>query len=242
MEYKTIKKRFFSSAKENAWLNVLGQKGYLLVTRTENSYTFDLTQRCLYYSVEWLDQSPECEESAAYIASYKEKGVELAATYSLWAYFVSLRPIELSCEAKHRISVRYRNTAFWLCLFDLITTILIGYHLSIRPFLEANSVVPQAPVLETSSNLFMQLAYRLWYGAEKIFYFYSSFCTGIFGKTKAALTLGVLIPLALILSVLCALWIREWIRNKPAKDIQNKEEQQNVCEESETSGKTENNS
>lgn len=240
MEFKTIKKRFFASAKECAWLNELGQNGYLLVGRTENSYTFELTQRVLYYSVEWLDRAPECEESQLYIADCKNNGIELAATYSLWAYFVSAEPIVMSDEAKKRVAVRYRNTALWLCLADLVTAILIGYHLSIRPFLEANSVVPEAPVLESSSNVFLQLVYRLWYGAEKIFYYFAEFCTGIFGNTKAALTLGILIPLAVVLSVLSALWIREWVRNLPPKTKLTEEEKAHVCQESEASGKTEN--
>lgn len=241
MDFKTIKKRFFSSAKECDWLCELGQKGYLLVAKTENAYTFELTQRALYYSVEWLDQSPECEESLDYFKSRKENGVELATTYSLWAYFVSAKPIETSDEAKQRIAIRYRNTAFWLCLADLVTAVLIGYHLSIRPFLESNSVVPESPVLETSSNHFMQLLYRLWFGAEKIFYFYTDLCTGIFGNTKAAFTLGILIPLAIVLSVLSALWIREWRRNAPPKNKNTEEDMQNVCQEPEASGKAEDN-
>ncbi len=213
----------------------------MLIARTENSYTFELTQRELYYSVEWLDCAPECEEAQVFINAYKSGGVELATTYSLWAYFVSQNPIELSAEAQARVAVRYRNTALWLGIADIITAILIGYHLSIRPFLTANSVVPEAPVLETSSNMFLQLLYRLWYGAEKIFYFYTDLCTNVFGNTKASFALGILIPLAVILSVLCALWTREWIRNIPPKNNQTEEEEQNVCQESETSGKTESN-
>lgn len=240
MEFQTIKKRFFSSIKECAWLNSLGQKGYSLVARTENSYTFAMKQHAVYYSVEWLDCSPECEESLAYIDSKNKDGIELAATYSLWAYFVSQQPISLARDAQTKIANRYRNAAIWLCVANLISAILTGYQLSIRPFLEANSVVPKAPVLETSENIILQLAYRLWYGAEKILYYYTRICSNIFGDTKAALALGILVPLCIVLSVLCALWIGEWIKNIPPKENTGKEDELHVCQESETSGKTEN--
>jgi len=240
LEYKTIKKRFFSSAKECKWLNVLGEQGYLLISRTENVYTFELTSRKIFYSVEWLDCAPSCEEATAYIESYRLKGVSLATTYSLWAYFTSDQPIIPDDAACKRTAVRYRNTALWLCGANLITSVLIGYHFSIIPFLESNSVVFKAPVLETSGNIILKLAYRLWYGAEKIFYYYNQACSNLFGQTKASLTLGILIPLACVLSVLCALWIREWLRNEPPKTKLEEEEMQDVCQESEISGKTEN--
>ena len=240
MEYKTIKKRFFSSRKECDWLNKLGGQGYLLIARTENSYTFEQTQKTLFYSVEWLDCSPECEDAANYIQAYKEIGVGLAATYSLWAYFVSSAPIEPSADACRRTAVRYRNTALWLCAADLITAVLVAYQFSVIPYLQANKVLFKAPTLESASNGFLQLLYRLWYGAEKILYYYTKLCSNLFGNTKATLALGILIPLAIVLSVLSALWIGEWIKNLPPKTKLTEEENENVCQESEASGKTEN--
>ena len=241
MEYKTIKKRFFSSCKECDWLNKLGEQGYLLIGRTENTYTFELTQKTLFYSVEWLDCAPECEEAVNYFNAYKENGVELTATYSLWAYFVTSNPITPSDDARRRTAVGYRNTALWLCAADLITAVLVAYQFSSIPHLEANSVFFKAPTLESASNSFLQLLYRLWYGAEKLLYFYTKLCANLFGKTKASLALGILIPLAIVLSVLCALWIGEWIKNMPPKPQPIKEDTQDVCQEPETSGKTENN-
>lgn len=234
MDCKVIKKRFFSSVKENIWLNGLGQKGYLLLEKNENSYTFELTEKTLYYSVEWLDCAHDSEEILPYIAAYAAEHVQIAATYSLWAYFISEQPIEKPDEAYRRNSVHYRNTALILYALDAVVAALIGYQFAIRSFLETNKVFFEAPELEKSNNIVLNLAYRLLYGAERLVYFYSEFCSDLFGETKAALALGILIPLAIVLSVTGALWVSEWLKNIPPK----KEEIVDVYQESEVSGKT----
>lgn len=240
MASKRIKKRFFSSIAEREWLESLGEKGYRLVLKKENSYTFELTEQRWHYCVEWLDCAPDSEDGEAYIASLEEKGIFLAATYSLWAYFISEEPIAMQAEAKQRVALRYRNTAFLLFAADAIVAVLIGYHFAIRGFLEANHVVLEAPTMEASGNVIINLCRRLVYGAEIILYRYGKLCSSLFGNTKASLVLGILIPLAFALSVMGALWLAEWLKNRPlAQNISKREDDPDVCEKSETQGETE---
>lgn len=239
MAIERIRKRFFSSIKENRWLDSLGKKGYLLIFRKENSYTFEITEKQLYYSVEWLDCAPDSEEGEAHIAAYEKNGIHLTASYSLWAYFVSEKPITADTTARQRVAKRYRNTALLIYAFDVIAAVLIGYQFAIRDFLESNQVLLKAPTMESSSNIVINLCRRLLYGAEIILYRYGKLCANLFGETKASLALGILIPLAVTLSVLGGFWLAEWLRNRPESDQKIVREEKHVCEKSEASGKIE---
>lgn len=233
-----IKKRFFSSIKECAWLNELGEKGFLLVSRKENSYTFEQTDKQLYYCVEWLDCSAKSEQAEEYISSLAEQGITLAATYSLWAYFVSETCIPESETAKKRTAIHYRNIAILLYSADAVVSIFIAYHLAIRGFLEKQYLFFEAPTREASSNLIINLCRRLFYGAELLLYRYEQLCANLFGETKATLALGILIPLAIALSVVGAFWLAEWQKNRSTKEKM-REERCDAYQESETSGKIE---
>lgn len=231
---KKIRKRFFSSEKECAWLNRLGEDGYRLLYRQENSYTFELTEDRLYYSVEWLDCSPESEEGLALIQARAEEGATLETTYSLWAYFSSPAPLPLSDAAKKRNAVRYRNTAFIFFALDLITSVLIAYQFAIRGFLEKQSVFMEAPEYEAGSFFLAKLAQRILYGGEVLLYRYSKLFSGLFGETKATVALSILLPLAVIFAVMGAIWLNEWLRNRSLQSSQ--EEYKDAVQGTETSG------
>lgn len=234
MKEKQIRKSFFSSVKECAWLNTLGQKGYRLIYREDGKYGFEVEEgQTWYYSVEWLNGAPDSAQARAYICSRGEEGVELAATYSLWAYFLSAEPIAERREAKKRTAMHYRNVALLLYLFDAITAALIGYHYVIRDFLAEQKVLLKAPELKKSGTFVIDIARRLVFGAKELLYRYGSLWARLFGDTKASLVLGILIPLAVILSVAGAFWTIEWIKNKPAKKQGRKPEQEgeNVTDE-----------
>ncbi len=225
---KTIKKRFFSSVNECLWLNQLGKQGYRLLFRGENSYTFEMTDDVLYYSVEWLDCSPESENGLALISSHERKGEALATTYSLWAYFVSENPISLSDVAMKRNATRYRNTAFIFFALDFIASVLIAYQFAIRGFLETQSMLLEAPEYEKGANVLINIATRIVYGGEVLLYKYATLFAGLFGNTKATMVLSVLIPLAIIFSVLGAMWLNEWLKNRSSTELQ--EEAKNADE------------
>ena len=219
---KKIFKRFFSSQKECDWLNERGAEGLLLLYRSESSYTFEQTATRWFYSVEWLDCSPESDRGEELIGSRLEAGCILAATYSLWAYFVSEQAIEVPTDVRRRIAHRYRNTAFLLYAADAVAAILMAYHFAIRTFLETQQVFMEAPTMESSANFIVNLARRLIYGGELILYRYSKLYANLFGDTKATTALSILVPLAVILAVLGAFWTHEWLKNLPPKT--NKEE------------------
>ena len=218
VEEKRIGKSFFSSVKECKWLNELGQQGYRLVYKRDGRYVFEVDEgKVWYYSVEWLDCAPESERAQAYIRSRGEEGAELAATFSLWAYFCSPEPIPERAESKKRTAVHYRNVALLLFLFDAITAVLIGYHFVIRGYLEKQGVLIKAPTLKTTGTFIVDLARRLVYGGKELLYRYGKLCSHLFGDTQATLVLGILIPLAVVLSIASAFWAAEWLKNRPAK-------------------------
>ena len=218
MQEKRLTKSFLSSVKECEWLNGLGQKGYKLIDKRDGKYVFEEDElQTWHYSVEWLDHAPDSEEGQAYIRSRAESGAELAATYSLWAYFISPEPIPVCEEGKRRTAVHYRNIALLLYLFDAITAVLIGYHFMIRPFLEKQGVLLKAPELKKSGIVIVDLARRLVYGAKQLIYLYGKLWAKLFGESQAALVLGILIPLAIVLSVAAAYWTEEWHKNRPEK-------------------------
>ncbi len=214
---KKIRKRFFSSQKECAWLNDRGAEGLLLLFRSENSYVFEQTEEHWFYSVEWLDCSPESDRGEELINARTADGCTLVATYSLWAYFASKEAIEPTADSRMRTAHRYRNTALLLFAADAVAAILTAYHFAIRTFLEAQAIFLEAPVMEPASNFIVNLARRLIYGGELILYRYSKFCSNFFGDTKATAALSVLVPLTVILAVLGAMWTNEWLKNLPPK-------------------------
>ena len=218
MQEVRVRKSFFSSMKECEWLNRLGQKGYKLVDRRDGRYDFEVDEsQTWHYSVEWLDCSPKSEEGQAYIRSREESGAELAVVFSLWAYFVSPEPIPVCAEGKRRTAIHYRNVALLLYVFDAIAAALIGYHYVIRSFLETQKVFLTAPELKKSGNIIINLARRLVYGAKELLYRYGKLWGRLFGESKAALALGILIPLVIVLSVAGAFWTAEWLKNRPSK-------------------------
>ncbi|MBR5263964.1 MAG: hypothetical protein IKV50_04630 [Clostridia bacterium] len=221
---KKISKRFFSSVNECRWLNSLGKDGYRLLYRTENAYTFELTDETLYYSVEWLDCSPESEEGVGLIEARTAEGASLAATYSLWAYFVSTEPIALSEATQKRNAIRYRNTAFIFFALDFIASILIAYQFAVRSFLEKQELFLSAPEYEKGSNIILNIAKRILYGGEVLLHRYANLFTGWFGNTKATAVLSILIPLAIIFAVLGAVWTNEWLKNLPEKSTEEEPE------------------
>lgn len=238
MQKIEVRKGFLSSVKECEWLNERGQMGYRLVAKKDGKYVFEVDElQEWYYSVEWLDCSPRSEEGLAYIRSRQENGAELAATFSLWAYFISSEPIPVSDESRKRTAVHYRNIALLLYVFDAIVAALIGYQFVIRSFLETQQVLMVAPELKKSGNVIVGLARRLAYGAKRLLYLYGKLCGRLFGPSKASLVLGILIPLAIGLSIAGAFWTDEWLKNRPEKKrIDEKEGAEAADEQSEVSG------
>lgn len=218
MQTTGVRKSFFSSVKECEWLNGLGQKGYKLIGKKDGKYQFEVDElQTWYYSVEWLDCSPKSEKGQAYIDSRREDGVELAATFSLWAYFISSEPISVSDESRKRNAAHYRNFALILYVFDAVAAALIGYQFTVRSFLETQKILMTAPELTKSTNFFINIYHRLIYGAKRLIYLYGKLCGRLFGESKAALALGILIPLVIGLSVAGSFWTAEWLKNRPEK-------------------------
>ncbi len=239
MEQKRVKKYFFSSSKEQDWLNAYGQKGYRLVSKKDSRYTFEVEEgKIWYYRVEWLDCSPKSEQIQEYLRSYEDEGVFLTAAFSLWGYFCSEAPICAKEQGIVRTAKHYRNVAFLLYALDVVTTVLIGYQIAIRSFLETQELFIKAPALDKTGNVFMKLLHRIPYGAQLLFYRYTQLWARLFGNTRATAVLSVLIPLAVVLAVVGALWHTEWLKHRIVKTkptIEQMEEQQDDSEVSEKS-------
>lgn len=82
-------KLFFSSVKEEEWLNLLASNGYILVKRKLSGYVFTTSTVAgdYYYSVYNLPASAESEVSQAIIASRIKQGAEVVYTHANKAYF-----------------------------------------------------------------------------------------------------------------------------------------------------------
>lgn len=86
--YKTDK-LFFSSVKEEEWLNTLASNGYVLVKRKLSGYVFTASGVAgdYYYSVYNLPANAESEVSTAIINSRVNQGAEVLCTRANKAYF-----------------------------------------------------------------------------------------------------------------------------------------------------------
>lgn len=84
-----VDKLFFSSVKEEEWLNLLASKGYVLQKRKLSGYVFafDASASEYYYSVCVLPAPAESEVSSAVIKERVKNGGELVYTYANKAYF-----------------------------------------------------------------------------------------------------------------------------------------------------------
>ena len=106
---------------------------------------------------------------------------------------------------------------------------------------EGFKVFLEAPVLKKSGNFLIDLARRLVYGAKELLYRYGKLCGRLFGESKAALVLGILIPLAIGLSIAGAFWTAEWLKNRPEKKSAEPKEGKGegaLNEQTEVSGET----
>lgn len=238
-EQKQVKKPFFTvtARSECAWLNRLGQQGYRLLSRKDSRYLFEISEGTVwYYHMEWLDCSAESEPIQDYLASLNEQGICLAATYSLWAYFVSSQPISPNEMACKRTAAHYRNVAIFVYAADVVTAMLIGYQLAIRDFLQVQDVLMEAPVLKHASNLFATLLNRIAYGGKLLFYRYGQIWSRLFGPTKASLVLSVLVPLAILLTAVGAYYLTEAYRNRYVKSESEAEKGEPSDDTAEVSG------
>ena len=80
---------FFSSVKEEKWLNYMAQQGYALTERRLKGYVFMSDKRAAqsYWSVCSLGSPPCSEESEAYIEKRADRGDILVCTSLNFAYF-----------------------------------------------------------------------------------------------------------------------------------------------------------
>lgn len=204
---RQLKKQFFSAKKECAWLNRLGEQGYRLTSRKDTKYSFEVCDgKVWHYDLEWLDMSAESEQAKDYLAMREKRGELLAATYSLWAYFVSEKPIAATCEGCKRTAAHYRNISIFLYFVDAVVAVLIGYQVYIRSFLETQGILMKVPVMTEAENWFLKILYRIAYGGKLLFHRYNELWAKLFGETKATMLLGIMIPLAVILTVIGA-WL-----------------------------------
>ena len=82
-----VRKAYFDYEKEEAWLNEMSAKGFVLTDYSWCRYVFEEGNRNEYiYRLELLENLPTHPESIAYLRFLEENGVEVVSSYLRWVY------------------------------------------------------------------------------------------------------------------------------------------------------------
>lgn len=223
---KSMYKFFFSRIKEAEWLNAMGSEGYLLTEINDSKYTFiknDENENKYYYSIEYLEGSPQSHSSVEYYKSREGLDIKPLISAGNWVYFVRQNePIEISTETHKSNSSVYLRRTIYLLFFSLCGAILTGYHIYAAKFLEGIGLAGDGRITKklakvNSDNFFEQVLNGLKAIVNFIFKMinnYFDFWTDIFGKNEAVAVLSVVIPITLILIVIAAFNIDEYLKHR----------------------------
>lgn len=82
-----VRKAYWDYEKEEAWLNEMSAKGFVLTDYSWCRYVFEEGNRNEYtYRLELLEYLPTHPESIAYLRFLEESGVEFVSSYMRWVY------------------------------------------------------------------------------------------------------------------------------------------------------------
>ena len=207
---KTCFKIFFSKYKEVEWLNSMGKQGYLLKKIRDNKYYFDRSNKYTYnYSIEHLDVAVHSNEADEHFTSLKKRGINPIISSNTWIYFCAVNNnIPLTRDICKKNSVVYFWRSLYLLFFSVIGTILCGYHTFATKYITdvGHNGNGRIPLFEKNGTVYNSLN-RLF---DLISDTYIKLFVNIFGENDAALTLSVVIPITIILTVFFSLNLHEY--------------------------------
>lgn len=118
-----IRKAFWSSDKEEKWLNELAAKGLAMTDYSWCRYVFEETDRGEYcYRIDLLEHPVIHPESRDYIRFAEEMGAEFVASYMKWVYFRK-KTIEGEFELYTDLDSKIRNARRVITLWNTFAVI-----------------------------------------------------------------------------------------------------------------------
>lgn len=221
---KKCLKVFFSKLKECAWLNKMGASGYRLVKISDSKYVFEHSEEHkYYYSVEYLDNSPQSDTAIEYYESRKEEGIQPVIIAGNWVYFLREdNKIECDPEVYKQNSIFYLPRVLYLFFFALVGCLVNGYQFYCIGYLDKIGhisdelvITPQGiedaktifdTILNSAKNLLNHLI-NLANGYFKIWF-------GIFGENDAIAVISVILPITIVLIVLACFNLDEYLKHR----------------------------
>lgn len=213
---QSVFKIFFSKKKETEWLNSMGNNGYCLSHINDSKYVFIRKEHCCFYSIEYLNCSPESEEAIAYYKQREAQGVYPVVSSGNWVYFVSDdKPIDVTSESYKKNSAFYFWRVFYLMFFALCGAVVCGYQAfsvgylerighegngQIREVLDVTGENSVLNALKTVGNYlidFINRYFKLW--------------TNIFGESDAVAVISVVAPVTLALLIIAGFNLNEYL-------------------------------
>ncbi len=240
-------KFFLSKRKEMIWLNKLGQSGHLLKKVNDSKYYFEKSDTEKYhYFIEHLKFSPRSDDAEEYFDSLSEINVTPVVYDKNWVYFVS------SDEKYEPGRASFMNNAnfhlvklLYYFFFAVCGAVLCGYHAYSIDFLirigeAGDGRITKIISLSRSSNALyavLNLFKRMCNYLIKLTNGYFKIWTNIFGEYEPIAVLSVAIPITVLLLIVGAVHLDEYISyrleaNKLNKSLsEDKESESNDAEQ-----------
>ncbi len=211
---KSFFKIFFSKTKEKQWLDSLGEKGYLLVKIKDSKYYFECSEEHSYsYSIENLGVSHESDVGIEYISKYSENGVDFLFEKGTWSYFVSVdNAISVTADVYKKNSDVYLWRMIYLGFFAVVFAVVLGYQLFATDFLVnighesdgAVAYVVEENVFDKIENAVLKVLNNSYFVPFRV----------IFGSNDASVVIALVLPAVVILGILFAFNVDEYIVNR----------------------------
>ncbi len=217
-------KIFFSKNKESLWLNKMGSEGYFLEKIDFHKYQFSRYKNSTFcYSIEHLNSPLKSDEADEYYNTRNQKGEKLLFRKGKWDYYCSTgKKINITAEAKKKISDMYFWKTLYLFFFSLTGTLACGYQVFALKFLEffGHKGDGQFDMLPLEGSKFLIAIKNLWNGILNVMNnTYLKLFTNIFGDNSVALVMAFLLPITIVLITLFSLNLDEYIFWKYTKNI-----------------------
>lgn len=241
---KKLFKIFFSKEKELKWLNELGQKGYLLSSINDSKYTFNVYDgKEYYYSLEYLEYSPRSTSATDYYNSRMDDGVIPLLSSGNWVYFAKEGgEIASDAEIYKKNSRFYLWRIIYLSFFAFCGAVLCGYHAFAIGYLKKIGHVGNGQIREmleiTDKGSFLEGLLNALKSFANFFLSlinkYIAIWTKAFGESDAMAVISFAVPITLIVLIVLAFNIDEFIRCRSKANMNNTAKVDNcICQEGE---------
>ncbi|MBE6691801.1 MAG: DUF2812 domain-containing protein [Ruminococcaceae bacterium] len=212
----TYFKVFFSKFEECKWLNSMGEKGFLLNKKSFCRYYFTKDEnKKYYYSVEYLDYPVKSQQGEEELNNREANGINYLFTRGKWSYFYStIKSISLTSASKKKIADLYLWKSLYLLFFSGFSWILWGYQKFAVDYIVRYGHIGdgQFDMLKLEGGGFLDSLKTFWNGVLVLLNnSYFKIFTSIFGENSVALVMAFLIPVAIVLTILFALNVIEFV-------------------------------